>query len=82
MWRAELTTELDGRLVRAVALEETLHAAIDTIKDEAASQLKKTNTKKTSMVRRAGASEELSKLEEQIATYFEGDPKSVDALAT
>lgn len=55
IWRAECTLQNDGRTVRAVALEETLHAAIDAMKDEIASQLKKTNAKKTSLVRRAGA---------------------------
>jgi cellulose synthase operon protein C len=35
-----------------------------------------------SIVRRAGASEELAKLEEQIATYFEGDARSQAAFYT
>jgi tetratricopeptide (TPR) repeat protein len=35
-----------------------------------------------SIIRRAGASEELSKLEEQIAAYFEGDPKTQAAFWT
>ncbi len=34
------------------------------------------------IVRRAGFSEELARLEEQIATYFEGDPKSQAAFWT
>lgn len=55
VWRAELTTFVDGRIVRAVKLDETMHAAIDAMKDDVMSQLKKTITRKKSIMRRGGA---------------------------
>ena len=55
IWRAECNIDVAGRVLRAVAIDETLHAAIDTMKDDIAAQLKKSNAKEASLMRRSGA---------------------------
>lgn len=55
VWCAEINVTMDGRVYRAVNTEESMNAAIDKVKDEIATQVKKDKSKNTSLLRRSGA---------------------------
>lgn len=60
VWMAEFTLTLAGessatRRLRAIAHEESVHAAIDVAKDEMVQQLRKTKGKATALSRKVGA---------------------------
>jgi ribosomal subunit interface protein len=55
IFRAEINLTIKGKDFRAVSEKESLHAAIDEVKDEILSEIKHFKTKKTALVRRGGA---------------------------
>ena len=55
VWMAEITITRAGERLRAIAHEESVHAAIDVAKDEMLQQLRKTKGKATALSRKVGA---------------------------
>jgi ribosome-associated translation inhibitor RaiA len=55
IWKAEIVLHHFGERMRAIAEEESVKAAIDIVKDEIMTLLKKNRGKKTTTLRRAGA---------------------------
>ncbi len=54
VWKAEITITAQGERYRAMAEQESVHAAIDIVKDEILQQLRKHKGRATSLTRRAG----------------------------
>lgn len=55
VWKAEIVVLHEGERFRAVAQEESVHAAIDIVKDEILQQLRKNKGRTTTLARRMGA---------------------------
>lgn len=55
VFKAEINLTKDGKFFRAVAEESSLHAAIDEAKDQILSELKHYKSKRTTLIRRGGA---------------------------
>ena len=55
VWKAEITMMLEGERLRALAMEESVNAAIDIAKDEIMQQLRKNKGRHTTLARRVGA---------------------------
>ncbi len=55
LYYAEFTLRLPGRDLRATAERETLHAALDEVKDEILQELRKEKTKRMQFLRTQGA---------------------------
>lgn len=52
LWRAEVNLSHDGEVYRAVNTAETMHAAIDAVKDDLMHQLRKEKNKYESSLRK------------------------------
>ena len=55
VWRAEITLVVEGELFRAEASGESINAAIDAVKDEMLTRLRRTKDKRFALMRRTGA---------------------------
>ncbi len=55
VWKAEIVVHHEGDRFRAIAQEESVHAAIDIVKDEILQQLRKYKGRTTTLTRRMGA---------------------------
>lgn len=55
VWKAEIVVLHEGDRFRAIAQEESVHAAIDIVKDEILQQLRKFKGRTTTLARRMGA---------------------------
>ena len=55
IWKAEITMILSGERLRALAIEESVNAAIDIAKDEILQQLRKNKGRHTTLAHRVGA---------------------------
>ncbi len=55
VWKAEIVVLQEGERFRAIAQEESVHAAIDIVKDEILQQLRKNKGRSTTLARRMGA---------------------------
>jgi ribosomal subunit interface protein len=54
-WNAEINLYVNGELYRAVAKGESVNAALDAVKDELMSRLRRSKKKRFDMLKRGGA---------------------------